>query len=75
MAASEPADRRQAFQPYWPRVLAIGLLILVTAGLGVVNPILIRVVFDSALFAKGGPNLDAALDLGRRHVCGGRGYR
>ncbi len=48
----------QAFQPYWPRVLAIGLLIVVTAGLGVVNPILIRVVFDSALFAKGGPNLD-----------------
>ena len=46
-----------AFQPYWPRVLAIGLLILVTAGLGVVNPILIRVVFDSALFVKDGPNL------------------
>ena len=23
-----------AFQPHWPRVLAIGLLILVTAGLG-----------------------------------------
>jgi ATP-binding cassette subfamily B protein len=47
-----------AFQPHWQRVLAIGLLILVTAGLGVVNPILIRVVFDSALFAKGGPNLN-----------------
>ena len=45
------------FQPYWPRVLAIGLLILITAGLGVVNPILIRVVFDSALFVDGGPNL------------------
>ena len=38
-------------------MLAIGLLILVTAGLGVVNPILIRVVFDSALFVKDGPNL------------------
>ena len=46
-----------AFQPHWPRVLAIGLLILVTAGLGVVNPILIRVVFDSALFVADGPNL------------------
>ena len=46
-----------AFQPHWPRVLAIGLLILVTAGLGVVNPVLIQVVFDSALFGKGGPNL------------------
>ena len=47
----------EAFRPHWPRVLAIGLLILVTAGLGVVNPILIRTVFDSALFVKGGPNL------------------
>lgn len=37
--------------------MAIGLLILVTAGLGVVNPILIRVVFDSGLFVEGGPNL------------------
>jgi len=33
------------------------LLILVTAGLGVVNPVLIRTVFDSALFVEGGPNL------------------
>ncbi len=46
-----------AFQPHWPQVLAIGLLILVTAGFGVVNPILIQVVFDSALFVAGGPNL------------------
>ena len=46
-----------AFRPHLPRVLVIGLLILVTAGLGVVNPILIRVVFDSALFVEGGPNL------------------
>jgi len=30
---------------------------LVTAGLGVVNPVLIRTVFDSALFVEGGPNL------------------
>ena len=46
-----------AFLPYWPKVLAIGLLIVETAGLGVVNPILIRTVFDSALFVDGGPNL------------------
>ncbi len=39
-------------------VTLVGLLILVTAGIGVVNPLLIRVVFDSALFpAAGGPNL------------------
>ncbi len=48
-----------AFAPYWLKVSAVGLLILITAGLGVVNPVLIRVVFDSALFpASGVPNLD-----------------
>ena len=36
----------------------VGLLILVTAGIGVVNPLLIRVVFDSALFpSSGSPDL------------------
>ena len=52
-----------AFYPYWPRVLAIGLLILVTAGLGVVNPVLIRVMFDSALFVPGGPNMDLVWNI------------
>ena len=47
------------FRPYWRTVTFVGLLILITAGLGVVNPILIRVVFDSALFPSGGgPDLD-----------------
>ena len=47
------------FRPYAGRVSVIGLLILVTAGLGVVNPVLIRVVFDSALFPPGGvPDLN-----------------
>ena len=37
----------------------MGVLILVTAGLGVINPLLIKVVFDSALFPPtGGPNID-----------------
>ena len=37
----------------------MGLLILITAGIGVVNPLLIRVVFDSALFpVSGGPDLN-----------------
>ena len=37
----------------------VGLLILVTAGIGVVNPLLIRVVFDSALFPNSGsPDLN-----------------
>ena len=47
-----------AFRPYSGRITLVGLLILVTAGLGVVNPVLIQVVFDNALFpAGGGPDL------------------
>ena len=52
-----------SFQPYWPRVLAVGLLIVITAGLGVVNPVLIRVMFDSALFVDGGPDLNLVWTL------------
>ena len=43
-----------AFRPYSGRITLVGLLILVTAGLGVVNPVLIQVVFDNALFPEGG---------------------
>ncbi|MCY4365131.1 MAG: ABC transporter ATP-binding protein [Chloroflexi bacterium] len=47
-----------AFRPYTGRITLVGLLILVTAGLGVVNPVLIQVVFDNALFPEsGGPNM------------------
>ena len=47
------------FVPYWHRVFLVGVVILVTASLGVVNPLLIKVVFDSALFPPtGGPNID-----------------
>ena len=53
-----------AFRPYSSRVTLVGLLILVTAGLGVVNPVLIQVVFDSALFPEGGPNLNLLWLLG-----------
>lgn len=48
-----------SFRPYLVQVVVVGLIILVTAGLGVVNPLLIQVVFDSALFpSSGSPNLD-----------------
>ena len=48
----------QTFRPYKRKVTFVGLLIVVTAGLGVVNPLLIRVVFDSALFpSSGAPDL------------------
>jgi ATP-binding cassette, subfamily B, bacterial len=42
------------FQPYRYQVSGVGLLILVTAGLGVASPLLVREVFDQALFAPGG---------------------
>src|SRR5438067_5048123 len=49
----------ELFQPYRLRVVAIAGLVLLTAGLGVVNPVLIRQVFDSALFPPdGAPRLD-----------------
>lgn len=48
-----------SFRPYWTQVVLVGLVIVVTAGLGVVNPVLIRTVFDSALFPPdGNPDLN-----------------
>ncbi len=47
-----------SFRPYSLHVVGIMLLILVTAGLGVVNPYLTRNIFDDALFPQGGmPNM------------------
>ncbi len=45
------------FRPYRRAVALIVTFIVITSGLGVVNPILIRVVFDTALFVRGGPNI------------------
>jgi ATP-binding cassette subfamily B protein len=45
------------FRPYHREVGLVGLLILVTAGVGVANPLLVKVVFDRALFVPGGPRL------------------
>ena len=38
------------FRPYRGKVIWVGLAIVVTSGLGVVNPLLIKAVFDNALF-------------------------
>ena len=60
-AQSQGLVRRIAasFRPYSLQIIVIGLLILVTAGFGVVNPLLIRTVFDSALFpSDGNPDLN-----------------
>lgn len=47
----------ELFRPYRRQVVVVALLILFTSGVGVVNPLLIRTVFDTAIFVKGGPNL------------------
>jgi ATP-binding cassette, subfamily B, bacterial len=46
-----------SFHPYRGRVLLIGIVILITAALGVVNPLLIKVIFDDALFCQACPDL------------------
>jgi ATP-binding cassette subfamily B protein len=46
------------FRPYRGRTALILVSILVTSGLGIVNPLLIQVVFDDALFGAGGPDLN-----------------
>jgi ATP-binding cassette subfamily B protein len=56
----KPATVRRVvatFGPYRRKVSFVGLMIVITAGLGVVNPLLIVRVFDNALF---GPNNDCA---------------
>ena len=48
------------FGPYKLPVAIVGLLVVVNAGLGVVNPVLVKEVFDSALFPAVG-TLDLTL--------------
>ncbi|HEY7401727.1 MAG TPA: ABC transporter ATP-binding protein [Actinomycetota bacterium] len=43
----------QTFRPYRAKVSLVGLTIVITSGLGVVNPLLIRAVFNNALFGPG----------------------
>ena len=46
------------FRPYRFQVISVAVLILLTASIGVVNPVLIKVVFDSALFPEiGDPDM------------------
>ena len=53
------------FSPYFFQVVFVGALICVTAGIGVVNPLLIQVVFDHAIFPSSGtPNMNLLWLLG-----------
>ena len=45
------------FRPYKLQVSLVVLLVFITAGLGVINPVLIKYVFDNGLFPEGGPNV------------------
>lgn len=46
------------FRPYRIQAISVAVLILVTASIGVVNPLLIKTVFDAGLFPEsGGPDI------------------
>jgi ATP-binding cassette, subfamily B, bacterial len=45
------------FRPYRAQVAAVVGLIVLTSTIGIINPLLIQVVFNKALFVPGGPNL------------------
>ncbi len=56
---ARPIDRRTVrrvvafFRPYWKRVLLTVVAILLTAGIGLINPILLKLIIDDAI-----PNRD-----------------
>jgi ATP-binding cassette subfamily B protein len=64
-AGSGPLWRRivALFRPYRARVGLIVAVIVASSGLSVVGALLIKVVFDKALFPPGGPNLPLLFEL------------
>ena len=51
------------FRPYRWRIALVLAVIVVSSGLSVVGALLIKVVFDKALFPPGGPNLPLLFEL------------
>jgi ATP-binding cassette, subfamily B, bacterial len=51
------------FRPYRAQVAAVVGLIVVTSTIGIINPLLIQVVFNDALFVPGGPNIQLLVTL------------
>ena len=51
------------FCPYRVQVAAVLGLIVVASTIGIINPLLIHVVFNKALFVPGGPNLQLLVIL------------
>jgi ATP-binding cassette subfamily B protein len=62
---SEKLGRRivALFGPYRARVALVFVVIIVSSGLSVVGALLIKVVFDKALFPPGGPNIPLLVEL------------
>ena len=46
------------FKPYRRQIGVVALAIIASSALGVINPVLIKVIFDTALFCRGCPNLE-----------------
>ena len=53
----------RVFTPYRKQIGLVAVAIIAASALGVVNPILIKVIFDTALFCRGCPNLDRLYGL------------
>jgi ATP-binding cassette subfamily B protein len=51
------------FRPYRLQVATVVGLIVVTSTVGIINPLLIQVVFNKALFVPGGPNIRLLVTL------------
>ena len=54
---------RELFQPYRGPLVVTVALVLVTAALTVVPPLLVQQAFDEGLFPKGGPNLPRLAEI------------
>ncbi len=53
----------QSFAPYRRQITLVGILILITSGMGVINPLLIKVIFDQALFPPEGVQMGLLITL------------
>ena len=70
----KPVDRATVkrvvgtFRPYRSKVVIVGVLIAITAGLGVVNPLLIVYIFNHGLFGLGSPPVCNGTTCPNMHV-------
>ena len=63
--ANDRAPVVATFRPYRRKVTVVGIAIVVTSGLGVVNPLLIKRMFDNGLFGIAREPANAAACLSR----------